>query len=127
MAGRGTVLVVDDDPDIRDLVAMVLARLDVDVVQAASGLEALDQARAASPDLVTLDLGLPDIDGIETCRRLREFSDAYVLVLTAREERADREVVLESGADAFMGKPFLPRELREAVAEALAARGVGAA
>lgn len=127
MARRGTVLVVDDDPDIRDLVAMVLARLDVDVVQAASGLEALDQARAASPDLVTLDLGLPDIDGIETCRRLREFSDAYVLVLTAREERADREVVLESGADAFMGKPFLPRELREAVAEALAARGVGAA
>lgn len=123
MAERARVLVVDDDPDIRDLVAMVLTRLDVDIVQAATGADALELARALPPHLVTLDLGLPDMDGIETCRRLREFSDAYVLILTAREERTDREVVMGTGADAFMGKPFLPRELRTAVSEALSARG----
>ncbi|MDT9592473.1 response regulator [Nocardioides zeae] len=124
MGERGRVLVVDDDPDIRELVVLVLGQLGVDVEQAASGTAALETARRWPPDLVTLDLGLPDIDGIETCRRLREFSQAYVLVLTAREERADREVVIASGADEFMGKPFTPRELRTAVRAVLVERGL---
>lgn len=124
MAQRGRVLVVDDDGDIRELVTMVLARLDVEVIQATTGESALELARDEQPDVVTLDLGLPDLDGIETCRRLREFSDAFVLILTAREERSDREVATDCGADRFMAKPFLPRELREAVRAALVARGL---
>lgn len=124
MTERGRVLVVDDDADIRELVAIVVGQLGVDVLQAGDGLTALELARTTAPHLVTLDLGLPDIDGIETCRRLREFSDAYVLILTAREERADREVGSESGADGFMSKPFAPKQLRTTVREALGARGI---
>lgn len=122
MAERTRVLVVEDDPDIRELLVMVLGQLDLDVRQAASGSEALEVAREAAPALVTLDLGLPDMDGMETCRRLREFSDAHVIMLTARDERADRDIGLESGADAFMAKPFSPKALRAAVAAALAER-----
>ncbi|MDF9715394.1 MULTISPECIES: response regulator [unclassified Nocardioides] len=124
MARRGRVLVVDDDGDIRELVALVLERLDVEVEQASHGLQALDLARSNPPDVVTLDLGLPDIDGIETCRRLREFSEAYVVILTAREEKADRDSGAELGADTFMSKPFSPRQLREVVGAALAERGL---
>ncbi|WP_052336679.1 response regulator transcription factor [Nocardioides alkalitolerans] len=127
MAERTRVLVVEDDPDIRELLVMVLGQLDLDVHQASSGTQALEMAREIEPALVTLDLGLPDIDGLETCRRLREFSDAYVLMLTARDERTDRDVGLESGADAFMAKPFSPKALRTRVAEVLAARADGAA
>ncbi|MDN7121799.1 response regulator [Nocardioides sp. ChNu-153] len=115
---------MDDDGDIRELVALVLERLDVEVEQASHGLQALDLARSNPPDVVTLDLGLPDIDGIETCRRLREFSEAYVVILTAREEKADRDSGAELGADTFMSKPFSPRQLREVVGAALAERGL---
>src|SRR5512146_2488034 len=75
------------------------------------GLTALDLARTQQADLVVLDVMLPGLDGVEVCRRLRQFSDAYVLMLTARAEEIDKLVGLAVGADDYMPKPFSPREL----------------
>lgn len=111
-----TVLVVDDDPDIRALVVTVLGKAGYRVVEAESGAEALDAARAEQPQLITLDLGLPDMDGTEVCRRLREFTDAYLIMLTGRTEESARLTGLDLGADDYMDKPFSPRELRARVA-----------
>src|SRR5207249_5278849 len=81
------------------------------VLTAADGLTALDLARQHGPDVVVLDLMLPGLDGLEVCRRLRTFSDAYVIMLTAKAEEIDRIVGLEVGADDYVTKPFSPREL----------------
>ena len=81
------------------------------VATASDGPTAVDTARALGPDLVVLDLMLPGFDGLEVCRRLRQFTDAYVLMLTARAEEIDRIVGLEVGADDYLTKPFSPREL----------------
>lgn len=113
------VLVVDDDPDIRELLVQVLDQAGHDVLTAETGLEAVDVVRAADPDLVTLDLSLPDLDGTEVCRRLREFTDAYVIMITGRSSEIDRLVGLEVGADDYMSKPFSPREVRARVAALL--------
>jgi two-component system, OmpR family, alkaline phosphatase synthesis response regulator PhoP len=110
-AGGGTVLVVDDEQRLRDLVRHYLEREGFSVVSAADGHAALDLARAHEPDVVVLDLMLPGLDGLEVCRRLRGFSDAYVIMLTARSEEIDRVVGLEVGADDYVTKPFSPREL----------------
>ena len=109
--GRITVLVVDDEPPIVELVAGYLAREGWAVQTAADGPGALDAVRRFEPDVVILDVMLPGIDGIEVCRRLRTFSDAYVLMLTARGEEIDRIVGLTVGADDYLVKPFSPREL----------------
>jgi two-component system, OmpR family, alkaline phosphatase synthesis response regulator PhoP len=106
-----TVLVVDDEPPLRDLVRGYLEREGFQVVTAADGLDALALARRHRPTVVVLDLMLPGIDGLEVCRRLRTFSDAYVIMLTARAEEIDRIVGLEVGADDYLTKPFSPREL----------------
>lgn len=111
LAEQLTVLVVDDEPPLRDLVRDYLAREGFRVVTAADGLTAVEMARAHQPDIVVLDLMLPGIDGLEVCRRLRTFSDAYVIMLTARAEEVDRVVGLEVGADDYLTKPFSPREL----------------
>jgi DNA-binding response OmpR family regulator len=113
------VVVVDDDPDIRELLVQVLDQAGHDVLTAETGLEAVDVVRAAEPDLVTLDLSLPDLDGTEVCRRLREFTDAYVIMITGRSSEIDRLVGLEVGADDYMSKPFSPREVRARVAALL--------
>jgi DNA-binding response OmpR family regulator len=105
------ILVVDDEPPLLELVAGYLAREGWEVETAADGIAALDAVRAFDPDAVVLDLMLPGIDGIEVCRRLRAFSDAYVLMLTARSEEIDRIVGLTVGADDYLTKPFSPREL----------------
>jgi DNA-binding response OmpR family regulator len=96
------VLVVDDEPPIVDLLAGYLGREGWAVASAADGLAALDAVRAHDPDVVILDVMLPGIDGVEVCRRLRTFSDAYVLMLTARGEEIDRIVGLTVGADDYL-------------------------
>lgn len=105
------VLVVDDERPLVELVSSYLAREGFSVVQAFDGRAALELARVESPDLVVLDIMLPEIDGLEVCRQLRLFSDAYVLMLTARTDEIDRVVGLSVGADDYLTKPFSPREL----------------
>ncbi|HEY1135603.1 MAG TPA: response regulator transcription factor [Nocardioides sp.] len=117
--GERTVLVVDDDADQRELVVLVLGAAGYRVVEAGSGAEAVEATRTHEPDLVTLDLGLPDMDGTEVCRALREFSDAYVIMLTGRSDESDRLIGLDVGADDYMVKPFSPKELRARVAAVL--------
>src|SRR6266508_2709461 len=106
-----TILVVDDEQRLRDLVRDYLEHEGFNVLAAADGLVALDLARQNRPDVVVLDLMLPGMDGLEVCRQLRMFSDAYVIMLTAKTEEIDRIVGLEVGADDYVTKPFSPREL----------------
>lgn len=106
-------LIVEDDADIRSLLLESLGQAGFEVTATGSGREALGLAQRIDPDLVTLDLGLPDLDGVEVCRQLRSNgSDAYVIMLTARDEEIDRLIGLEIGADDYLSKPFSPRELR---------------
>jgi DNA-binding response OmpR family regulator len=105
------VLVVDDEPPIVDLVKGYLEREGYAVAAASDGPSAVEAVRTSAPDLVILDVMLPGFDGIEVCRRIRTFSDAYVLMLTARGEEIDRIVGLSVGADDYLVKPFSPREL----------------
>ncbi|KDE97785.1 PhoR family transcriptional regulator [Mycolicibacterium aromaticivorans JS19b1 = JCM 16368] len=104
-------LVVDDEKPLAEVVASYLEREHFEVTVCLSGLEALDVARQVDPDVVVLDLGLPGIDGLEVCRQLRTFSDAYVVMLTARDTEVDTIVGLSVGADDYVTKPFSPREL----------------
>jgi two-component system, OmpR family, alkaline phosphatase synthesis response regulator PhoP len=106
-----TILVVDDEANLIDLVKGYLEREGFVVATASDGPSAVDAARTLRPDLVVLDLMLPGFDGLEVCRRLRQFTDAYVLMLTARGDEVDRIVGLEVGADDYLTKPFSPREL----------------
>ncbi len=110
-SARVKILVVDDEPPIVELVRGYLDREGYEVVVAGDGSDAVEIVRAEQPDVVVLDLMLPGIDGIEVCRQLRTFSDAYVLMLTARSEEIDRIVGLSVGADDYLVKPFSPREL----------------
>ncbi|MDH6245232.1 response regulator transcription factor [Mycobacterium sp. OTB74] len=104
-------LVVDDEAALADVVASYLRREQFDVTVAADGLSAVTAARETDPDVVILDIGLPGLDGIEVCRQLRVFSDAYVVMLTARDTEIDTIVGLSVGADDYVTKPFSPREL----------------
>ncbi|MDN4609911.1 response regulator transcription factor [Arthrobacter burdickii] len=106
-----TALIVEDDPDIRELLATTLRMNGFTIVEASSGLEGLAALKEHRPDLVTLDLNLPDLDGVEVCRQCRAVSDAYIVMVTARQDEIDRLIGLEIGADDFIGKPFSPREL----------------
>ncbi len=105
------VLVVDDEAPIVELLTGYLEREGFAVVAATDGPAAVEAVRAQAPDVVILDVMLPGIDGIEVCRRIRTFSDAYVLMLTARSEEIDRIVGLTVGADDYLVKPFSPREV----------------
>ncbi len=107
---------IEDDHDVRALLAALLRQGGFDVLEAATGGDGVRRVREMDPDLVTLDLNLPDIDGIEVCRRIRETSEAYVVMLTGRPDEVDRLVGLETGADDYLLKPFSPRELRARVA-----------
>jgi DNA-binding response OmpR family regulator len=106
-----TVLIVEDEASIASFVSLYLKNAGYGVKTAASGSEALAQATAETPSLIILDLNLPDIDGIEVCRRLRKTSDVPILMLTARDEDVDKIIGLEVGADDYLTKPFNPREL----------------
>jgi DNA-binding response OmpR family regulator len=107
----GRVLVVEDDADIADVLRRSLRNEGYEVRTSADGSEALDVAAGFVPDLVVLDLGLPGLDGLEVCRRLRTDGDVPILMLTARAETADRVIGLDSGADDYLVKPFERKEL----------------
>jgi DNA-binding response OmpR family regulator len=104
-------LVVDDEPSLTRVVAGYLEHEGFVVTTAPNGEQALAAARRDRPDVVVLDVMLPGMDGIEVCRQLRTFSDAYVIMLTARSEEMDTLIGLSVGADDYMTKPFSPREL----------------
>lgn len=107
----GKVLVVEDDRNLLDVLEYNLSREGYAVVTAASGARALELARTEAPDMLILDVMLPDLSGFEVCRILRQESNVPVLMLTARGEEVDRVVGLEIGADDYMSKPFSMREL----------------
>ncbi|MBL9050162.1 MAG: response regulator transcription factor [Tabrizicola sp.] len=105
------ILVVDDDPRLRSLVGLALERAGFGVITASDGQAALMQAAREAPDLIVLDQGLPEVDGLEVCRRIRARSEVPIIFLTARDDEMDRIIGLELGADDYVTKPFSPREL----------------
>ncbi len=104
-------LVIEDDADVRQLLVMTLGMNGFTVLEAENGRQGVALVREHQPDLVTLDLNLPDIDGVEVCRQIRPITDAYVIMITARQDEIDRLIGLEIGADDFVVKPFSPREV----------------
>lgn len=106
-----TILVVDDEPNIRDLAKLYLEKEGYRVVSAENGVVALDQIATHAPDLMVLDLMMPEMDGYEVCRRVRADSNLPIIMLTARDDDIDQIVGLELGADDYMTKPFNPRVL----------------
>lgn len=109
-------VVIEDDADVRALLTQLLQQAGFEVTEAETGAAGVRAVRELDPDLVTLDLNLPDLDGIEVCRRIRDISEAYIVMLTGRPDEIDRLVGLETGADDYLTKPFSPRELRARVA-----------
>ena len=107
----GIALVIEDDEAIGALVGAYLQQAGFDVIRECTGEGGLEAAERREPRFVVLDLGLPDFDGFELCRRLRDSADVPILILTARDEEADRIIGLELGADDYVTKPFSPREL----------------
>lgn len=105
------ILVVDDDPQIREVVVIALERAGFQVMTASDGAAGLRMALRDAPALIVLDVGLPEMDGLEVCRRIRATSDVPILFLTARDDEIDRILGLEMGADDYVTKPFSPREL----------------
>src|SRR5574342_880532 len=105
------ILVVDDEPAVSDLLAYNLRKAHFDVTVAGDGREALRLAGQAPPDLILLDLMIPEVDGLDVCRELRRTSNVPIIMITARGEEVDRVVGLEIGADDYMSKPFSVREL----------------
>ncbi|GAA5105969.1 response regulator transcription factor [Alloalcanivorax gelatiniphagus] len=116
MMNARTAVVVEDDHDVGDAISQLLDQAGFDVVVARTGAEALAVIGEGHPDLVTLDLALPDIDGVEVCRQIRTVSDCYVIVISARTAEVDRLIGLEVGADDYLVKPFSMRELQARVA-----------
>jgi len=105
------ILVADDDPHIREVICFALEKAGMETIAAKDGAEALRRFNDATPDLVVLDIGMPEMDGLEVCRRIRKISDAPILFLSARDDEIDRVVGLEIGGDDYVTKPFSPREL----------------
>lgn len=106
-----TILVVDDDPHIRDVICFALEKASYLYEVAADGEAAVRKAAECDPALIVLDIGLPEMDGLEVCRNIRKSSEVPILFLSARDEEVDRIVGLEIGADDYVTKPFSPREL----------------
>ena len=105
------ILVVDDDSHIREVICFALEKAGMATVIARDGAQALESFRRQPADLVILDIGMPEMDGLEVCRQLRKTSDAPILFLSARDEEIDRVLGLEIGGDDYVTKPFSPREL----------------
>ncbi|UWR92653.1 response regulator transcription factor [Phaeobacter inhibens] len=105
------ILIVDDDPDILDVTGFAVEKAGYETLFASDGLNALKASRQQLPDLIVLDIGLPEMDGLEVCREIRKSFDVPILFLTARDDEIDRIVGLEIGADDYLTKPFSPREL----------------
>ena len=111
MTGASNVLVVEDEPSIASFISLYLKNAGYTVRTAGTGGAALNAVAAEMPSLILLDLNLPDMDGVEICRRIRKTSDVPILMLTARDEDVDKIIGLEVGADDYLTKPFNPREL----------------
>src|SRR4051794_28067083 len=107
-----TLLVVDDEPQIRRVLRNALAGDDARVIEAATGRQAVDLAAAERPDLIVLDLGLPDMPGVDVCREIRSWSGAPIIVLSARHADEEKIALLDAGADDYVTKPFNPSELQ---------------
>lgn len=105
-------MVIEDDADIRYLLEVTLGQAGFTVTAVATGQEGVDAVREVRPLVTTLDISLPDFDGFEVARRIRAFSDTYILMLTGRADEIDTLLGLESGADDYVTKPFRPREVR---------------
>lgn len=118
------VLVVDDDSQIRRAFRTILASQGCRVIEARDGEEAIEEIKADCPDVVLLDINLPGIDGIETCRRIRGFSDVAIIMVTVRGEEQDKVVALDAGANDYIVKPFGTQELLARI-RAVARRGSG--
>jgi len=119
------ILAVDDDPHIREVIRVALRKAEMTVTEARDGREALARLAADRPDLIILDIGMPELDGLDVCRQIRKSSDVPILFLTARDDEIDRVLGLEIGGDDYVTKPFSPRELVARV-RALHRRAVGA-
>ncbi len=124
MTNSNKILVVDDEATVTTTVAAYLQQEGFEVVTAANGPAALKMARTYRPDLIVLDIMLPDMDGFEVLQRVRRESEVYVLMLTAKAQEVDKVLGLTVGADAYMTKPFSPRELVAQV-KAILRRGRG--
>ena len=125
VSGQTRILVVDDETTVRQTVVAYLEREGYTVHAAADGLSALEAFRAHGPDLIVLDIMLPGLDGLEVLRQVRQTSDVYVLLLTARADETDKIIGLTVGADDYLTKPFSPRELVARI-KAILRRGRGA-
>src|SRR5438105_9230233 len=108
---KGTIVLVDDEPNIADLVDLYLAREGFRVLKTGTGEAGLQAVKDHRPRLVVLDVGLPDVDGLEVCKQLRAMSQIPVIFLTARDSEVDRVLGLELGGDDYLTKPFSPAEL----------------
>ena len=108
MDDLGVAVVIEDDADMRNLLEGVLTQAGFEVHTAADGRDGVEVVRHKQANVVTLDIGLPDIDGFEVLRRIRNFSDAYVVMLTGRTEEPDLLSALNAGADDYIAKPFRP-------------------
>ncbi len=106
-----TILVVDDDPHIREVVCFALQQAGYGTQTANDGVDALTKHARHNPDLIILDVLMPELDGLQVCRALREISPVPIVLLSSRDEEVDRIMGLEMGADDYVGKPFSPREL----------------
>lgn len=126
MSANSRVLVCDDEPQILRALKVVLRDAGHEVVPAETGQQALDLASVHPPDAAIVDLVLPDIDGVEVCRQLRQWSDMPVIVLSAVDDEEQKVRALEAGADDYVTKPFGPRELVARLAAALRRSGSGA-
>lgn len=111
MPGARKVLVVDDDAHIRDVVSFTIRRAGFEVLEAVDGREALHIAESDAPDLVLLDILMPELEGIDVCRAIRRNSNVPILFLSSKDRVVDRVVGLDAGGDDYMTKPFSPREL----------------
>lgn len=105
------ILIVDDEGHIREVIRVALKKAGMDVIEARDGKEALLRVAADKPDLIVLDIGMPEFDGLDVCREIRKTSDVPILFLSARDEEIDRILGLEIGGDDYVTKPFSPREL----------------
>lgn len=105
------ILIVDDEGHIREVIRVALKKAGMDVIEARDGKEALSRFAADRPDLIVLDIGMPEFDGLDVCREIRKSSDVPILFLSARDEEIDRILGLEIGGDDYVTKPFSPREL----------------
>ncbi|WOQ68501.1 response regulator [Microbacterium limosum] len=112
-------VVVEDDADIRFLISAVLEQSGFQVVSASSGPEGVDAVRTHAPVITTLDVSMPGFDGHEAARRIRAFSDTYIVMITARAEQIDSLQGIQAGADEYITKPFRPRDLRARIAALL--------